>query len=411
MKRNRATFVIDGNYHLFRSLFILPKTDGKHINNDEDASFYMQKLATDLAYQIRGLGDLVDEVVWTIDSKSWRKDFYPEAEYKANRKPNETVNWDNFKRISSDFIKILESAGVVISKIDGAEGDDLMYVWSIECLSKNKPVILSTGDRDMIQTVSNNSENVQCVVLSPASKNLYAPIGFNDWLNEEVAEEVADDEIDIFNASKISINIEQEQKNSWKYFLKSKKFKLCEVDTIDFIFKKILTGDGGDNVPPAYYYTKTSSNGKTRRYGISDNKAEIILDEFKKRHGEITGLYLFNNEILQDFADITFTIMKAKYMSREQIFNNLKMNIDLMVLSKRTIPEGIVDDIFKHIENSDRDIVNISKVSDVKNLLENTKFNVERKKSKSMNSSFFDKDDSNDFSFIKKNSQGNKKLF
>ena len=118
MKNKKATFIIDGNYHLFRSLFVLPKTDGKHINTDSDAKSYMQKIATDLAYQIRALDGLIDEVVWTIDSKSWRKDFYPEAQYKANRKSNDTINWENFSKISSEFVEILKEKGVVISKIN-----------------------------------------------------------------------------------------------------------------------------------------------------------------------------------------------------------------------------------------------------------------------------------------------------
>lgn len=404
MNYKKATFVIDGNYHLFRSLFVLPKTDGKHINNAEDASYYMQKLATDLAYQIRALDGLIDEVVWTADSRSWRKDFYPETEYKANRKSNDSINWDNFQEISSYFIELLNKKGVVISKIHGAEGDDLMYGWSVQCMSKTKPVILSTGDGDMLQTVSTNN-NVHSVVLAPASKKLNVPIGFEEWLNcETETPKTNDSEIDIFNVSKITIDKEQQHKKLWKDFIKSKKFNLVEIDTNYFIFKKVLVGDDGDNVPPAYYYTTTSKSGSVRRYGISDKKADLIIEDFINKHGDLQELYLFSDDLVLSLVNSLMKIMKPKYMSKEQIMRNLKVNIDLMVLSQRTIPEPILDEIFSHIEQVyDKRNLNFNAVSKMQNMLEGTKYMPVRKHKKSFNSSFFDKDDdSNDFSFIKK---------
>ena len=411
MKNKKATFIIDGNYHLFRSLFVLPKTDGKHINTDSDAKSYMQKIATDLAYKIRALDGLIDEVVWTIDSKSWRKDFYPEAQYKANRKSNDTINWENFSKISSEFVEILKEKGVVISKINGAEGDDLMYSWSVQRMSKGKPVILSTGDGDMLQTISEQN-NVHSIVLSPANKKLNVPIGFENWLNESSIEKKPDNELDIFNAMKISVNSEQLKKNLWKSFIKNKKYKLVEVDTIYFLFKKVLTGDGGDNVPPAYYYTTTSKAGNTRRYGVSDKKATLIIEDFVQKHGNLLELYLFSNDLIMDLADSLVKVMKPKYMSREQIFRNLKMNIDLMVLSNRTIPEGILNEMLGHIEtNSDNIDINFDRITKMQNMLKGTLYEPNKRDSKSMTSSFFGKDNSNDFSFIKKKDSPNNKLF
>ena len=403
MNYKKATFVIDGNYHLFRSLFVLPKTDGKHIDNAEDTQSYMEKIATDLAYQIRALDGLIDEVVWTADSRSWRKDFYPEAEYKANRKSNDSINWDNFVEVSSNFIELLKAKGVVISKINGAEGDDLMYGWSVQCMSKNKPVILSTGDGDMLQTVSTHG-NVHSVVLSPANKKLHTPLGFEAWLNTESEEKVSEDKIDIFNAMKISVNKEQEAKNLWKSFLKTKKFNLVEVDTNYFLFKKVLMGDGGDNVPPAYYHTSTSKNGSTRRYGISEKKASLIIEDFQNKNGDLQELYLFSEDLINDLVNSLMKIMKPKYMSKEQILRNIKMNIDLMVLSQKTIPEPILNDIFQHIDdNANKKSLDFSSVIKMQKLLEGTKYTPRKRSSKSFNSSIFDKDDnSDDFSFIKK---------
>ena len=95
-KTGRHTFVIDGNYFLFRTLYVLPRKSKKAemLGTDEDAIVFMRKLATDFAYQIRLFDGLIDKVVWTIDSRSWRKDFYPDAEYKGNRKQDTSINWE-----------------------------------------------------------------------------------------------------------------------------------------------------------------------------------------------------------------------------------------------------------------------------------------------------------------------------
>jgi hypothetical protein len=50
-KTGRHTFVIDGNYFLFRTLYVLPRKSKKEgmLATDEDAIVFMRKLATDFA--------------------------------------------------------------------------------------------------------------------------------------------------------------------------------------------------------------------------------------------------------------------------------------------------------------------------------------------------------------------------
>jgi hypothetical protein len=72
-----------------------------------------------------------------------------------------------------------------------------------------------------------------------------------------------------------------------------------------------------------------------------------------------------------------------------------------MVLSSHTIPEGILDEMFKFIElNMDKNNINLSKMIKAEKLLENTKYSADE--SIKINSSVFSKDDidDNDFSFI-----------
>ena len=92
--------------------------------------------------------------------------------------------------------------------------------------------------------------------------------------------------------------------------------------------------------------------------------------------------------------------MNAKYMNKETILGNLKLNISLMILSSHTIPEDILEEMFKSIEpNLDKFTLNLKSMTKADKLLENTKYSAEE--SIEVNSSIFKNDKSDDdFSFI-----------
>lgn len=406
-KTGRHTFVIDGNYFLFRTLYVMPSRSKKKglLGTDEEVQSFVQKLATDFAYQIRLFEGLIDKVVWTVDSRSWRKDFYPEAEYKGNRKQDSNINWDNFSKATSNFISILSKQGVIISKIDGAEGDDLMYAWNTECLANDKSVIMFTGDRDLVQLVDKSKNNsTHTILFSPAHKKLYTYQGFSEWMDSETETEQSND---IFDVLKTSVSPENQAKKLLKSLVAKKKVSIIEVDPEDFRFRKVLTGDAGDNVPPAYYYTS-----KNRRYGISEKKATAIIAEFKEKHGHLSHMYLYNDEYITDLANMTVRVMNAKHMSREQIISNLKSNVNLMVLAAESIPEGILDEMFKSVESKiNQRGLELKTISTMKSLLEGTEYSKEA--DSSFKAAFFkddDDDSGDDLSFIK-GKKDQKKIF
>jgi len=400
-KTGRHTFVIDGNYFLFRTLYVLPRKSKKTemLATDEDAIVFMRKLATDFAYQIRLFEGLIDKVVWTIDSRSWRKDFYPDAEYKGNRKQDSSINWKNFSKVTEEFTQLLIKQGVIYSKVNGAEGDDLMYAWNTESLANDKSVIMFTGDKDLVQLVNRSkNNNTHTILFSPAHKKLYTYQGFSEWMDSQTEEEQSDD---IFDVLKVSASPEAQSKKLLSSIIAKKKVSVIEVDPEEFRFRKVLTGDSGDNVPPAYWHTSTT-NGKTRRYGVSESKATAIIDEFKLKHGTLSHMYLYEDGYITDLANILIKHMKAKHMSREQIITNLKSNVNLMVLSSHTIPEGILDEMFKSVESQ----INVNElvlpnVSTMKKIVEGTKYDGDD--NSAFKASFFkgeSDDDADNMSFI-----------
>lgn len=395
MKSSRYTLIIDGNYFLFKTLYVMPRTSGELLKSDEDAEVFMRKLATDFSYQLRLLDGFIGNVVWTVDSKSWRKDFYPQAEYKATRTQDGSLNWDNFKKVSEGFKEILESKGVVVSRVDGAEGDDLMFAWNTECLAKEQSTIVLTGDRDMLQLVGKNPNNdAHCILYSPAHKKAHVPIGFTNWKDEEPSG-------DFFDVLKSSTGMASTAKRMIDLLEKKKGIAVIETDPELVRFTKILTGDAGDNVDSAYWYTKTLANGSTRTYRITDNKASEIVDEFKKKHGTLNPMFLYSAEHIRDLAQITVRVMNAKHMGLEQIIGNLNINVNLMVLSSKTIPEGILDEMFSHVESNlgKRDTA-LNEMQTMKDMLKDTGYVSDGDGMKVTSSFFNGSSDDGDMSFI-----------
>ena len=405
-KTSRHTLIVDGNYFLFRTLYTLPRRSKSKplLETDEEIQSFMSKLATDFSYQVRLFEGLIDKIVWTVDSKSWRKDLYPEADYKGNRKQDSSINWVNFSKITEDFIKILMQKGVSISKVAGAEGDDLMYAWSVESLSNNKSVIMFTGDRDIVQLVNKLHNGSHIILFSPAHKKLYTYQGFSEWVNSD--EEIKLTEpTDIFDMMKVAASSESQTKKLLRELIKKKKVTLVEVDPEEFRFSKVLTGDSGDNVPPAYWYVL---NG--RRYGISDKKATQIIYEFKQKHGKLSCSFLYDPELIIDLANIIIRVMKAKHMSREQIITNIKSNINLMVLSSESIPNNILLEMSETIKSKTNiGVLNLKEISSMKSLLKGTSYKAEESDISFASKIFSsDNDDFTDFSFIKDSNKKNK---
>ena len=247
------------------------------------------------------------------------------------------------------------------------------------------------------EQLKSKTNNTHTILFSPAHKKLYTYQGFSEWLVTEEKETSTD----LFDVLKTSSSPEAQSKKLLSSIISKKKVSVVEVDPEDFRFRKVLTGDSGDNVPPAYWHISTPKNGNPRRYGISEAKAGAIIHEFKEKHGSLSHMYLYEDGYITDLANILIRHMKAKHMSREQIITNLKSNVNLMVLSSYTIPEGILDEMFKSVESQiNINELSLPNISTMKKIVEGTKYDGDD--NSAFKASFFkgDKDNSDDMSFI-----------
>jgi 5'-3' exonuclease len=372
MKVGKHTLLIDGNYFVFSRLFVLPKPkNGKLLGDDKQKSQFMRKLAIDFASEMRKLKMFVDDVVLTVDSKSWRKDLFPTAEYKGTRKQNSSVDWTAVYEVYEAFQDIVATKGVTVHQIQGAEADDVIFGWSAALNARGKSCIVWSGDRDLIQLVNYSETNdAHTLWYYNTKKTLYGYEGFNKDMETSAAKELTSDDM-LFNMGGQHMLRDDYQRDILDW-IKANKISIKEVDCDKFIFQKILTGDKSDNIASVVTWQKEMKTGKLRNYSITDKTADLIWDQYVKEYNkDFTIDFLFSSEAKDILVDIIYRVVG--HSSQTLIKTNLTQNIALMLLHNKTIPDPIQKAIYAAIEKDwEGAIENKNSIMEMDKILEGT---------------------------------------
>lgn len=373
---NELTIIVDTDYLAYKNLHIAKGFDknkyhenNKFFDNPDDMPTFITRMVTDLSYSLNSFKGY-KRVICVKDSKSWRKGInIPNGSiYKDNRTKSDDINWSVFYESVNEFLDILEENGIIISRIDNAEGDDLIYLWSNYILNKEEPdnVLILSADSDLSQIVDFN-DDVYCVLYDTRQKNntLIAKNGFNKWLYEKLEEE---QEIDIFN---VDIFEKITHKNGVDLIKENlKKLDLHEVNPKEVILNKIICGDSGDNIPSIWEWGGIKDNGKfekritNRHYiklheNIINNIGEIDIEELRTNTS-------FRNRIRLVLQENAKTVIESnKFRER------LDINTTLVYLNRDIIPEEIVEEF----DNNKEALYKRFKTKTIdKNILKNTPY-------------------------------------
>ena len=329
-----VNILIDGNYIWHKTFGVFggfgAKNPAEVLGTKGEQSMFIRKVATDLCAGLRLLPQ-GGRLVFTCDSRSWRKDVEIEdGGYKSNRVKDETVDWSIFFDLMSDFGHQLENQGFVFSKVKGAEGDDLLYFWSEHFNSIGENCIIISGDKDMHQLARHN-EKGWTIIWNNNSKNnvLAVPPGWEDnWVNKE-------ESVSIFDMT-AAISPDKEK---IKEFLK--KVQVEEIIRRDFVFNKMLTGDKGDAVPGVWYVQ--TPNGKFN--GISPKKAEQIMESLNQSEWKGTTFteMLKSEDFLSWVSGFILRVLKDvdNTENRKKVSSNLLRNYTLMWLDRKVMPDFV----------------------------------------------------------------------
>lgn len=200
----------------------------------------------------------IDHVVFMLEGRSWRKDFY--KPYKANRKLDESVMtdaeieenkmfWETYEMFTQ-FLR--DKTNVSVLREPNAEADDLI----------GRFVALHPNDKHFI--ISSDTDYVQLI-----SDNVFQYNGVNNEL----------------------ITLQGYFKDNGKPVIdkKTKQHKLLE-DPQYLLFKKCMRGDATDNVFSAYPGVR--EKGSKNKVGLIEAYADIQKQGFN-----------WNNMMLQRWVD------------------------------------------------------------------------------------------------------------
>lgn len=322
--------IFDLSNMFFRSMFIVGGYGKKQytFDSEKETDQLMRKVATDVSSVIRQINP--SRVIFALDSRSWRKDIpIDENEgYKGHRKKSEHINWDNIYKVMEDFAEIMKTNGFIISKIDNAEADDLIALWSEEIVENQKQhAILISADEDIRQLVKSKGKNYS-VVYNPftmgrnATKKLFVPEGFRDWMADQ------EDEGDIFNRA---IDVDKEDFER----IIIDKTKVETINGKEIALRKIFCGDDGDNVPAIYSWL----NDKDKEVRITPSKYRKIVDYIgAKDWKDLIG----KEEVIKDQL-IEISGKHPNFRIDERIDRQTR----LVVLDPLVIPEKISKDFKK----------------------------------------------------------------
>jgi 5'-3' exonuclease len=376
----KYSLIFDGNFWLHKTYFIGQKIkQGKPFNfidePEADKNLLLWKLSVDFAAEVKRFEGLVNRIVYTVDSSSWRKQ-HLDQEYKAHRKKSSDINWNEIYNVHNEFIKSLEGLGVIVSRVQGAEADDLIFAWSSYLNQNGQNSLIISGDNDLLQLVNHDkSSGANTLYYNKFDKDLHVFQGFETWLNQEDYATTND----IFN---MPIDLMSNSKQHLRDIIKANKMAIDEVNINEFIFRKILIGDAGDNVSPLDVKVKESKNGP-RVYRVSDKQANDVLNEFKEARIFVNQSHFFNADHITNICEIAKRVIKIEKPSSE-IEQKWKLNRDLVYLHSQCIPEQVNTAMFESIEriwNKTLSASNVHSIMDKETILKGTTYSKEKKDS------------------------------
>ncbi len=154
--------LVDGSSYFFRAFHALPPLT----NSEGHPTGAVYGVVNMIRRLLKDVSPTQFAIIFDAPGKTFRHDLYPE--YKANRPPMP----DDLKRQFEPLINILKALGFPVLIINGVEADDVIGTLATLASSQNRPVLISTGDKDMAQLV-----NQQVTLINTMSRQVLDPEG------------------------------------------------------------------------------------------------------------------------------------------------------------------------------------------------------------------------------------------
>lgn len=346
--------IVDGNYLLHSEVSIYSGWSKTAFKTEKDEREFLQGVANKFFYVINQLPK-GGNVIFCIDSRSWRKAVEIEGGgYKSSREENEDGSKGamdketlmKFFKMMDEFSKLLSKVGIIVSRVGGAEGDDLIYLWSKKFTEMGQCSIIISGDRDLTQLVRIDASSwiIQWNTNSKHNR-MFIPEGWREsWLHN-------DDEVSIFN---FSIGTDKQD------LLKLIRDGQITVETVhpqEVVMNKILSGDDGDDVPPVWIANIKNKKGEPMTVRMTGKKPAAVLEQVTARYGLLPkeSMKLWgDDEYMDNIAGLVLRLTKDVdgTAERQKVVSNMKRNAQLVWLDESQLPFNLLAAVNSHITES-----------------------------------------------------------
>ena len=372
----KINIAIDGNFLAFAE-FSLYSGYGKYpqpLGDERKRAGFIQGLVNRIFYTINGIPK-GGRLVFCLDSKSWRREvdrLYKESreDEKGNKGIMDKETKEIFYQVLADLGEVLEQAGICVSKVQGAEGDDLLFKWAKHFNNNGENCIIITGDKDLTQNISGPSE-AWTIVWNPKtnSNKIYAVDGWLSSLSKESGNSIFD------------FTLNDDSGDMLKH-IRDNSINVEYMSPSFYVLRKILVGDDGDDVPAVWEVKKpkTDPQEEDKFIRVTDKKAEKILEHIMNKFSlnNKTCLDKWNDEEFQDeLAGCILRVMGDVdgKEQRLQVKKRLSLNAKLVWLHEDQIPFNIQEMIKENIDKSLMLEMDKSKWNK-KSILEGSKFDM-----------------------------------
>ncbi|MEL3929636.1 DNA polymerase I [Aeromonas enteropelogenes] len=148
MAPSNPLILVDGSSYLYRAFFASQQADLRTSTGlPSGAVRVMANMMRSLRKQYP---DCHVAVVFDAKGKTFRDDIYPE--YKANRASMP----DDLRSQAAPIHQMIKAMGFPFLMVEGVEADDVIGTLARQATEKQLPVLISTGDKDMAQLVSDH---------------------------------------------------------------------------------------------------------------------------------------------------------------------------------------------------------------------------------------------------------------
>ena len=308
--------IIDGNYILSKNTFTL------HKNNLLFGALY-KSLENTVSNYRKWFPFANVYLVSDSKEKSWRKQLT--SNYKSNRKKDSDIDWTFVYNVYSEFKDSLKGVAKVF-EAPHIEGDDWISFLVDRANKEGRSCIIVSNDHDIKQVVNYGLNPLFINIMTNEMWNkekLFLPKNYQIFLNK--LSKLPND--DIFNLNDNSDFISLLNKFIDKY-------EIQEINPIESLIIKIISGDISDNIESIWSQTK---NGKTR--GIGAKGAKTIYDQYISEFGEVS---LSDPDLYENIADLICEKKKLGKSQIDKIVENFKDNVKLIDLSISNLPNEVI---------------------------------------------------------------------